>query len=183
MTSQAVLAELLHRLKAQQGAAVYIGGRELSDWPTDAVEALKSARLLVKARPASRLECPGCERQCDKSVELYPAEGARSARAYIICDEPEDMGRIHLALADLEQWRVSGDASPASVAQALGVPLLTAVAGAQPSRQSRRDAAIMAKYEELARAGKRNYVKEIQRTVPGAESLSDRRIRDIVKGR
>jgi len=121
MTPQAVLAELLHRLKA--GASLYIGGRELSDWPAESVAALKSARLLVKARPATRLECPGCEQQCYKPVELYPAEGARPARAYIICDEPEDMGRIQLDLADLEQWRVSGDASPASVAQALGVPL------------------------------------------------------------
>lgn len=183
MTPQAVLAEMLHRLRAKQDAAVYIGRRELSDWPADAVKALKSARLLVKARPASRLVCPGCERQCDKPVELHPAEGARPARAYIICDEPEDIGRIHMDLADLEQWRVSGEASPAAVAQALGVPLLLVEFGAQPSRQAQRDAEIRAKYEELARAGKRNYVKEIQRTVQGAESLSDRRIRDIVKGR
>jgi hypothetical protein len=183
MTPQAVLVELLHRLKAQQGAAVYISGRELSDWPADAVEALKSARLLVKARPANHLACPGCEKQCSKDVDLFPAEGMRSARAYIHCDEPEDLGRIQLDLGDLEQWRVSGDASPASVANALGVPLPPAVAGSQTSRQSRRDAAIRMTYEELARAGKRNYVKEIQRTVPGAESLSDRRIRDIAKGR
>lgn len=181
MTPQAVLAELLHRLKA--GASVHIGGHELSEWPADVVVALKSARLLVKARPATRLECPGCERQCDKPVELYPAEGARPARAYIVCDEPEDMGRIQLDLADLEQWRVSSDASPASVAQALGVPLPPAKAGAQPSRQSGRDAAIKAKYEELARDGKRNYVKEIQRTVQGADSLDARSIRRIVHGR
>lgn len=180
MTPQAVLAELLPRLKA--GTTVYIGGRELSQWPADAVVALKSARLLVKVRPASRLECPGCERQCDKPVELYPAEDARPARAYIMCDEPEDMGRIQLDLSDLEQWRVSGDASPAAVAQTLGVPLLLAEA-AQPSRQSGRDAAIKAKYAELAGLGRRNFVKEIKRTVPGADSLSDRRIRDIAKGR
>lgn len=183
MTPQAVLVELVNRLKASGGAAVHIGCSDLSEWPADSVAALKSARLLVKARPVSRLVCPGCERQCDKPVELYPAEGAKSARAYIICDEPEDMGRIHLDLADLEQWRVSGDASPASLARALSVSLPVAVGGAQPSRQSRRDAAISAKYDELARAGKRNYVKEIQRSVPGAESLSDRRIRDIAKYR
>lgn len=183
MTAQAVLAELLNRLKAQKGAAVYIAGHELSEWPAEAVAALKAKRLLVKARPASHLECPGCERQCDKSVELYPVEGARPARAYIVCDEPEDMGRIYLDLDDLEQWRVSGDAAPVFVAQALGVPLPPVVAGRQPSRQSRRDTEIRMKYEELAGAGKRNYVKEIRRSVAGAESLSERRIRDIVKGR
>lgn len=182
-TPEAVLAELVNRLKASRGAAVHIGGGDLSEWPTDSVAALKAARLLVKARPASRLVCPGCERQCNKPVELYPAEGAKPARAYIICDEPEDMGRIQLDLADLEQWRVNGDASPASVAQALGVPLPPAGAGEQPSRHSGRDAAIQAKYAELAALGRRNFVKEIKRTVPGADSLSDRRIRDIAKGR
>lgn len=181
MTPQSVLAELLHRLEA--GVTVYIGGRELGEWPADAVVALQSARLLVKARPATRLECPGCEHQCDKPVELYPAEDARPARAYIMCDEPADMGRIPLDLADLEQWRVSGDASPASVARALGVPLLPAKTGVQPSYQSVRDAAIRAKYEELAQHGKRNYVKEIQRTVPGANALGDRSIRRIAHGR
>lgn len=183
MTPQAVLAELVNRLKASGGSAVQIGGGDLNEWPVDSVAALKSARLLVKAPPASRLVCPGCERQCDKPVELYPAEGAKPARAYIICDEPEDMGRIHLDLADLEQWRVSGDASPASVAKALGIPLQSVESGAHPSRQSGRDAAIQAKYAELAALGRRNFVKEIKRTVPGADSLSDRRIRDIAKGR
>ena len=93
------------------------------------------------------------------------------------------MGRIQLDLADLEQWRMSGDASPAAVAQALGVALLSVEASAQPSRQSGRDAAIKAKYAELAGLGRRNFVKEIKRTVLGADSLSDRRIRDIAKGR
>lgn len=66
---------------------------------------------------------------------------------------------------------------------AADVPVQPAEAGANLSRQARRNAAIRSKYEELARDGKRNYVKEIQRTVAGAELLSDRRIRDIVKGR
>lgn len=51
------------------------------------------------------------------------------------------------------------------------------------SRQARRNAEIRSKYEELARAGNRNYIKEIQRAVVGAALLSGRRIRDIVKGR
>lgn len=182
MTPETVLAEVVNRLEASRGAAVYVGGSELGEWPADSVAALKAARLLVKARPASRLVCPGCERQCDKSVDLYPVEDAKPARAYIICDEPEDMGRILLDLGDLEQWRVNGDTTPASVAQTLGVPLLPAKV-AKPSRQSDRDAAIKSKYAELTALGKRNFVKEIQRTVPGAGSLSARRIRDIAKGR
>ena len=183
MTPRAILAELLDRLKTQQADALYIGHAELREWPANAIAALTSARLLVSARPTSRLDCPGCERHCRKSVEVYPSEPTRPARAYILCDEPEDMGRIQLDLADLEQWKISGEASPDSFARALGLELPANVTKPQADRQLRRNAAIKAKYEELARAGNRNYVKEIPRTVPGAKSLSDRRIRDIVKGR
>ena len=48
-------------------------------------------------------------------------------------------------------------------------------------RQFARDSAICAKYDELALQGKRNYVKEIMRSVPGAAGLSARRIRAIAK--
>lgn len=183
MTPQAVLADLLDRLKARPGEAPHIAATELSEWPAGAVAAMKSARLLLKARPASSIVCPGCEKQCLKDVDVFPAEGGRPARAFVHCDEPEDVGRIPVDLANLDQWRLSGDAKPAALARALGVPLREAKTGAPLSRQSERDAAIRSKYEELARAGKRNYVKEIQGTVPGADSLSDRRIRDIAKDR
>jgi hypothetical protein len=120
MTPQKVLAELLNRLEASRGVAVHIGGGELSEWPANAVAALKSARLLVKTRPASSIVCPGCERECTKSVEVYPAEDGRPARAYIYCDEPEDMGRIEVEPGTLEQWRITGGTLAGAMAQLLG---------------------------------------------------------------
>lgn len=121
MTLQAVLAELLNRLEARQGADVYFCDGELREWPPEVVAALQSARLLVKARPVSSLVCPGCERQCVKSVEVYPAEGARPARAYIHCDEPEDMGRIEVEPTGLEQWRITGAILASAVSVLLGI--------------------------------------------------------------
>jgi hypothetical protein len=121
MTPQAVLSELLNRLEARQGADVYVGNGELREWPPEAVAALQSARLLVKARPVSSLVCPGCERQCVKSVEVYSAEGARPARAYIQCDEPEDMGRIEVEPTGLEQWRITGAILASAVSRLLGI--------------------------------------------------------------
>ena len=182
MTPQAVLIDLLARVAASGGEPMFIGAQELSEWPATAVAAMKAQKLLVRARPATSVVCPGCERQCVMPVHAVPAQIADS-RAFVVCDKRSDINRVNVPIAHLEQWRVSGDASPASVAQAMGVPLPPPATGAQPSRRSRRDAEIRAKYAELARAGRRNYVKEIQRTVLGAESLSDRRIRDIVKGR
>lgn len=182
MTPADVLAELLARMGASTDQAVVIGAQELSDWPATSVATMKAKRLLVKTRPAPSVVCPGCERQCVMPVHILPAQ-TNAARAFVVCDKRSDINRVNVPIDHLEQWRVSGDVSPASIAQVLGVPLLPAPPGAQASRQSRRDDEIRAKYAELAQAGKRNYVKEIQRTVLGADSLSDRRIRDIVKGR
>lgn len=120
MTPQAALAELLERMGAQQGAAVYVGMGELHEWPADAVAALKSARVLVKARAASRIICPGCERECTKPVEVYPTEDGRPARAHIYCDEPEQYGRIDVELSTLEQWRVTGEGLAGAVSRLLG---------------------------------------------------------------
>lgn len=82
MTPQAALAELLERLAAQQGAAVHIGNDELNTWPAEAVAAMKSARLLVKARPASSIVCPGCEENCPP-CRLKSSLRRRTARAGI----------------------------------------------------------------------------------------------------
>jgi len=182
MTPADVLVELLARVGASKGQALFIGAQELSEWPATAVAAMKKQKLLVPARPAASVVCPGCERQCVMPVHVIPP-GASAARAFVVCDKRDDINRVSVPIAHLEQWKVSGDISPASVAQALGVPLPTSVPGARLSRQSGRDAAIRGKYEELAKAGKRNYVKEIQRTVQGADSLDARSIRRIVHGR
>lgn len=119
MTPQAALVELLDRLETRQGAAVHITESELNDWPTEAVRALKAARLLVKARPASSVVCPGCERECTKPVEIYPAADGRPARAFIHCDEPEDLGRIKVEPSAVEQWRVTGETLAVAIARLL----------------------------------------------------------------
>lgn len=183
MTPGDALVELLARMGASKGQAVFIGAQELSEWPAAAVAAMKAQKLLVRARPAASVECPGCERACAMPVHVVPAPKGGASRAFVVCDKRDDINRVNVPIAHLEQWKASGDVSPASVAQALGVPLPTAAAGARLSRQSGRDAAIRGKYEELAKAGKRNYVKEIQRTVEGADSLDARSIRRIVHGR
>jgi len=120
MTPQAALGELLDRLVAQQGAAVLVGNDELCDWPAEAVAAMKSTRLLVKARYASSIVCPGCEEQCSKPVEILPAEESRPARASIVCNEPADLGLIAVELRSLEQWQITGEGLAGAVSRLLG---------------------------------------------------------------
>lgn len=161
---------------------VVFSADEVRQWPDGTHAALMTTGALQRMPPAQIIECDGCEKNCFKPVHVRKRPDGRGAAAFITCDEPEDLGRIRVELTRLEQWQARGGVAASALAQALGCPIPPEVAGRVP-QQSNRDAAIKAKYDELMRLGKRNFVKEIQRTVPGAESLSGRRIRDIAKGR
>lgn len=63
MTPQDALVELLSRLY-DLDTEVLITEHELSSWPAAAVSAMKSQKLIVKARPAKSTACPGCEKDC-----------------------------------------------------------------------------------------------------------------------
>ena len=65
------LLELLGRVGACGNAAVLVNEEELHQWPKAAVKAMKSQRLIAKARPASSAMCPGCEGNCIMSVLLH----------------------------------------------------------------------------------------------------------------
>lgn len=181
MTHAELLEHLLGRLGRATGPKVF-SADEIRQWPEGAHAALMAADVLQRAEPAKVIECHGCERNCFKPVHVRMRPDGQGAAAFITCDEPEDLGRIPVALGRLEQWQASGSLAPSAVAQALRCQIPPELAERVP-RQSDRDAAIKAKYAELSQLGRRNFVKEIQRTVSGADSLSDRRIRAIVKGR
>lgn len=181
MTRDELLEHLLMRLSRTMEPAVF-SADEVRQWPDGAHAALMATGALQRMPPAQIVECDGCEKNCFKPVHVRKRPDGQGAAAFITCDEPEDLGRIRVEPTRLEQWQARGGVAASTFAQALGCPIPSEVAGRVP-RQLSRDAAIKAKYDELMRLGKRNFVKEIQRTVPGAESLSGRRIRDIAKGR
>lgn len=181
MTRGELLEHLMGRLCRPEGSEIF-SADEVRQWPDGAHAALMAAGVLQRISPAHVIECDGCERNCFKPVHVRKRSDGQGAGAFVTCDEPEDFGRIPVELTRLEQWQAHGSVAVSVLAQALGCSIPPELTERVP-RQSDRDSAIRAKYTELARAGKRNYVKEIQRTVPGAESLSDRRVRAIVKGR
>jgi hypothetical protein len=119
MTPQAALIELLGRVGARQGAAVLINEDELSQWPAAAVAAMKSQRLLVKARPAVSVVCPGCERECVMRVHTMPA-GPRGLTSFIVCDKRSDINRVAVPISRLEQWQTTCDLIADLVAVLLG---------------------------------------------------------------
>jgi len=93
----------------------------LSLWPSAAVAAMKTQRLLTKARPASSAICPGCERDCVMPVHVLSAEGKRPARAFIACDKRGDTSRVPVPLTSLTQWQCGVDAVCGFVAATLGL--------------------------------------------------------------
>lgn len=119
MTPQATLIELLGRVGASQGAAVLVNDDELSQWPSAAVAAMKTQRLLAKARPATSVICPECERNCVMPVHVLPAEGRRPARAFISCDERDDTSKVPVDFSKLEQWQTTGELIAAALASLL----------------------------------------------------------------
>jgi hypothetical protein len=150
MTPQAALIELLARVGAGNGAVVLVSDEELSQWPAEAVAAMKSQKLLAKARPAISVVCPGCERACVMPVHTLPrASGA--AASFIVCDKRSDINRVPVSAKRLMQWRCDADAVCGFVAASLGL---------QRSHQHPADAGLLT--IGIASGGKRSQMLCLQ---------------------
>ncbi len=114
------LIELLDRVGANHGAAVLVNDDELRQWPSEAVKAMKSQRLVTKARPAASVICPGCEQECVMPVHTVPAT-TRSAVSFIVCDKLSDINRVPLSAGRLIQWQCDAELVCGFVAARLGV--------------------------------------------------------------
>lgn len=120
MTSVKALIELLRRVGACQDAAVLVNDEELLQWPKAAVKAMKSQRLIVKARPASSVVCPGCEDNCVMPVHTLPAAASKPS-SFIVCDKRNDISRVPVAPGTLIQWQCNADLVSGFVASSLGL--------------------------------------------------------------
>ncbi len=114
------LIELLDRVGANQGAAVLVNDDELRQWPSEAVKAMKSQRLVTRARPAASAICPGCEQQCVMPVHTLPA-AAGSQASFIVCDKRSDINRVPVSAGRLIQWQCNADLVCGFIATSLGL--------------------------------------------------------------
>jgi hypothetical protein len=103
-----VVIELLDRVGANQGIAVLVTDDELRQWPSEAVKAMKSQRLVTRARPASSAICPGCEQQCVMPVHTPPT-AASSKASFIVCDNRSDINRVPVSASCLIQWQCNAE--------------------------------------------------------------------------
>ena len=144
----ATLLELLARLAAEPGGAADVSAAELGSWPAGDVAALKASGLLAPGAPATRVECPGCEHACAMPVEVV-RRPSRPAALFVVCDKEAALGRVRVALAHLEQWRLTRQSVADAVARMLGdsaVPVGNSVAdfrvGVVQGLQGRRAAVL-----------------------------------------
>ena len=120
MTPLDAILELLARMGASNGVAVLVSGEELSHWPAAAIKAMKSQKLVVKARPAASVVCPGCEQECVMPVHTLSA-GPRGSASFIVCDKRSDINRVAVPVGRLEQWQASGTSIAELLAGLLGL--------------------------------------------------------------
>jgi hypothetical protein len=120
MTPLDAIIELLARLGASNGTEVLVSEEELSQWPAAGVRAMKSQKLLVKARPAATVVCPGCEQECVMPVHTPPA-GVRGQVSFIVCDKRDDINRVAVATERLTQWCCDKDTVCGFAARSLGL--------------------------------------------------------------
>ena len=124
MTPEAALIELLGRVGARNGESVTVVTEELNQWPASAVVALKSQNLLIKARPAKSVICPGCEQECSMPVHTLTRAGA-PATTFVVCDKRSDINRVPVSPARLALWRCDAQAVCGFVAACLGLKQTT----------------------------------------------------------
>jgi hypothetical protein len=120
MTPQAALAELLARVGAVDGGAVFFSEAELSQWPAPAVATMKSQGLIAKAKPGSTTICPGCERDCVMPVHVL-TDAAREPVAFVLCDKRSDTNRVVIDTLQLALWQSNATMVVGFVATCLGL--------------------------------------------------------------
>ena len=98
---------ILDRIAVEHPTPAVLVGYELVDWPSGALDTFLTKGLLVETTTATSAICNGCEAECIKPVVVRPLPGGIERRAFIVCDEPQDHGRIPVTLERLRRFQAS----------------------------------------------------------------------------
>lgn len=107
MRADELLASLKARFKGNKANEIIIGADDIADWPEGVFAIFEQGKFLVPADPANCIECTGCEEACFRPVEILPAVASRPARAFIVCNQRDDVGRVGIEFSQLRQWILS----------------------------------------------------------------------------
>jgi len=80
---------------------------DIAAWPPGAFDEALRDGLLEKAAPADEAVCPGCEEACLEDVMFEYGDKPEDTRAYVICGQRDDIGRVCIPLDSLDRWVVN----------------------------------------------------------------------------
>ena len=101
------LSLLLRQLAAVDGDTLLISHEERIEVPDDVWATMAQLKIVQQAQHAKSVICDGCEENCVRPVHIYPANTKSPARAFVVCDVREDVGRVNVDFERLNQWQVS----------------------------------------------------------------------------
>jgi hypothetical protein len=88
---------ILERITACSPQRAIFSADEFSDWPTWVLQVLLATGLFQETTRAAEVFCDGCEWACLKPVVVRNLPKGRKSRAFVVCDEEPDLGRIEVA--------------------------------------------------------------------------------------
>lgn len=105
--------DLIQIIIERVGANSHLAGAnfywdEVKNWPDNKRALFEKIGLLNAAQPMTDIECDGCEENCIMPVNIYPTSEAIPARAFIVCDKRDDIGRVKVDFDRLKQWQLTG---------------------------------------------------------------------------
>ena len=102
-------AIILERIEAVYPGPALFSAAEIDDWPNGSLDHLRDCGILRPAQRAEAVVCPGCGWQCHKPVVVRSLRAGVGKRAFVVCDEEPDYGRIAVNLRSLDQYRATID--------------------------------------------------------------------------
>ncbi len=90
------------------GEAVF-GLVDMVHWQDDALDHFVEKEILKRTKPASEVECDGCEEKCVEKVVFVDGKKPSDTRAYIVCRMRDDMRPIAVDVERLKRWKANKD--------------------------------------------------------------------------
>ena len=103
VTAADIARILGERIEGSHPAPALFSATETDEWPAQVLHVLLECGVLKPTNRAESVWCPGCERQCYKSVVVRTLGGRTPSAAFITCDEEPGHGRIAVPLPSLVQ--------------------------------------------------------------------------------
>jgi hypothetical protein len=95
----------LDALADQSDGCLVLDSEHRDAFGKGAIEALLKAGLAGPHPAASSVVCPGCEQACLMPFESH--EAGAEISTFVVCDKPQDLGRIPIDGRQLDRWSVN----------------------------------------------------------------------------